>query len=572
MQVTGRTSLDAALAELAARKDEWARLPLAEKIRLLRTVPPATAAVAERWVEAAARAKGIPPGAVAEGEEWLSGPYALTHAVNALERTLLRLARGASPVPPGAAIRTRPDGQVVVQVFPSDAWDRVLLSGLRAEVWMERGVTAAALGDAMAGFYRRPDPAGHVSLVLGAGNIAAIAPLDVLHELYAEGHVALLKMNPVNDYLQPFLEEALHAFVERGFLRFARGGAEVGAWLCEHPLVEAIHVTGSSRTYDAIRFGTGAEGEARKRRGEPLNRRRITAELGGVGPTIVLPGRWSEADLRFQAEHVLSQKMHNAGFNCVAAQVLVLPAAWPQKQAFLDALAAAFRATPPRHPYYPGAAERQARAAASHPGARPLDVGPVPRTLIAGVDASDHAASAFREEFFGGVLAQTELRGETPAAFLAEAVRFANESLHGTLAANLIVDPATARELGPRLEDAVSALRYGAVAVNTWSGVIFAIPQATWGAFPGHVDGDIQSGRGVVHNALLFDRPEKTVAYAPFRPFPRAWLSGDFHVGPRPPWFVTHRRGREVGRRMANLSARPRLSRLPGIIAAALRG
>jgi hypothetical protein len=252
--------------------------------------------------------------------------------------------------------------------------------------------------------------------------------------------------------------------------------------------------------------------------------------------------------------------------------VLVLPARWPQKEAFLRALEEAFRSIPPRHPYYPGAADRRAQAVAAHPGAVALDEGAVPRTLLPGVDASDREAHAFREEFFGGVLAQTELRGETPAAFLAEAVRFCNETLHGTLAVNLIVDPATARELGPRLEDAVSALRYGTVAVNAWTGIIFGIPQATWGAFPGHTDGDIQSGRGVVHNALLFDRPEKTVAYGPFRPFPRAWLSGEFHVSPRPPWFVTHRRGLEVGRRMANLSARRGLLRLPGIIADALRG
>ena len=37
-------------------------------------------------------------------------------------------------------------------------------------------------------------------------------------------------------------------------------------------------------------------------------------ELGGVSPTIVLPGRWKDADLRFQAEHVASQKLGNGGF------------------------------------------------------------------------------------------------------------------------------------------------------------------------------------------------------------------------------------------------------------------
>ena len=31
--------------------------------------------------------------------------------------------------------------------------------------------------------------------------------------------------------------------------------------------------------------------------------------FGGVAPIIVVPGRWSKADLRFQAEHVASQIM-----------------------------------------------------------------------------------------------------------------------------------------------------------------------------------------------------------------------------------------------------------------------
>jgi aldehyde dehydrogenase (NAD(P)+) len=517
--------LDADLATLASRKEEWARLPLPDRIELLRATRKGLARVAERWVAAAVRAKGIPEGSPLAGEEWMSGPYAMLYATAALEETLGKLARGASPLPPPSAIRTRPDGQVVLRVFPSTGFDRILYSGVTAEVWMEPGVTAAGLRDAAAGYYRGERRPGQVALVLGAGNISSIAPLDLLHQLYAEGAVALAKMNPVNDYLRPLLEEALAPFVERGFVRFAGGDARTGAWLAVHPLVDRIHVTGSERTYDAIRFGPGPEGALRKQRREPLNPRPITAELGGVGPTIVLPGRWTDADLRFQAEAVLSQKMHNGGFNCVASQVLVLPAGWDRRDAFLAALRDAFRSVPARHPYYPGAADRHAAALEAHPGAETLDPpgeSSLPRVLIAGVDPEDASAHAFREEFFGGVLAETSLPAGSAGEFLDRAVRFANERLRGTLGANLVVDPGTAAALGAGLEDAIARLRYGAISVNTWTGVAYFIPQATWGAFPGHEDHDIQSGRGVVHNALFLDRPQKTVVRAPFRPFPRA--------------------------------------------------
>jgi aldehyde dehydrogenase (NAD(P)+) len=567
--------LDADLATLASRKEEWARLPLPEKIGLLRAVRDGVARVADRWVEAAVREKGIPTGSPLSGEEWLSGPYSLLFAMGALERTLERLARGESPLPPSRAIRTRADGQVVVDVFPVDAFDRILHSGVTAEVWMEPGVTAAGLPEQVAGFYRQAAPAGKVALVLGAGNISSIAPLDLLHELYGEGAVALVKMNPVNDYLGPFLEEAFAPLAGRGFVRFACGGPDVGAYLAGHALVDQIHITGSERTFDAVRFGPGLEGALRKERGEPRNRRPITAELGGVGPTIVLPGRWSQADLRFHAEAVVSQKMHNGGFNCIAVQVLVLPERWPQRAEFLSVLRETFRSVAPRHPYYPGAGQRQAAAVAAHPSAELLDAPgstPVPRTFLPGVDPTDGNAHAFRAEFFGGVLAETSLPGDTAADFLANAVRFANEKLQGTLGANLVVDPDTEAELGPRLDAAIAALPYGSISVNTWTGVAYLIPTATWGAFPGHTDEDIQSGRGVVHNALLLDRPQKTVVRGRFRPFPRAWLSGDFHLGPKPPWFVTHGTADEVGRRLTRFARAPSFAALPGIIAAALRG
>jgi aldehyde dehydrogenase (NAD(P)+) len=68
-------------------------------------------------------------------------------------------------------------------------------------------------------------------------------------------------------------------------------------------------MTGSAATHDAIVFGTGTEGTGRKKAGTPLLDKPATSELGGVSPTIVLPGGWSEADLRYQAEHIAPQKL-----------------------------------------------------------------------------------------------------------------------------------------------------------------------------------------------------------------------------------------------------------------------
>jgi aldehyde dehydrogenase (NAD(P)+) len=81
--------------------------------------------------------------------------------------------------------------------MPHSIWDHLLLSGVKAEVWMQQGVTAASLPDHAALAYDIPiaDRVGKVALILGAGNIASIAPLDVFQKLFLENQVVILKMN-----------------------------------------------------------------------------------------------------------------------------------------------------------------------------------------------------------------------------------------------------------------------------------------------------------------------------------------------------------------------------------------
>jgi len=567
--------LDAAITALQEHKDEWARLPAGKKIPYLVRMRRATGAVAERWVEAATLAKGIPLDSPLAGEEWVSGPWALLFALNRLIESMRAIAEGNAPLRKPEAVRTRAGGQVVVDVYPGNLYDKLLVNGVTAEVWMRPEVTPENLAGTMAMFYQRRDPAGKVALVLGAGNIASIPPLDVLTKLYTEGSVCLLKMNPVNDYLGPFFEEIFAPLIRDGYLRVAYGGADAGAYLCTHPDIDEIHMTGSDKTHDAIVFGTGEEGAARKRADQPVNDKPISSELGNVSPTIVVPGPWGDADFQFQAEHIATQKMHNGGFNCIAAQVLVLPAAWEGTPRLLERVRATLRGLPPRDAYYPGAAGRQQAVVAAHPEAELLDPpgeGVVPRTLIPDVGPGNRDDVCFRIEVFGDVLAETALPGADAAEFLRNAVAFCNDTLWGTLGANIIIHPRTARELGPAFEQAIADLRYGCVAVNAWTGVGFLLSQTSWGAYPGHRRDDIQSGAGVVHNTFLFDKSQKSVVRAPFAPFPRSIITGEFTTLPKPPWFVTNRQAHNVGRRLVRFEARPGMRHLPGIFIDALRG
>jgi acyl-CoA reductase-like NAD-dependent aldehyde dehydrogenase len=572
---TDKATIDRAVAHLNEKKQTWADLPIPRKITYLYQLIHRVEDVAERWVIAAAQAKGIPLDSPFVGEEWLSGPWAIIHALKGYIATLWSIEKtGAPPLRAGAA-RTLDNGQVAVNVFPGTVYERILENGISAEIWMQPGVTIANLKENMASWYRQTSHTGKVALVLGAGNVASIAPLDVLHKLLAEGQVCLLKMNPVNDYLGPFIEEIFAPLIAESFLQTAYGGVAVGEYLCQHPGIEEIHITGSAATYDAIVFGVGTDGAERKRANTPGNPRRITSELGNVSPTIVVPGPWTQADLRYQAEQIVTQKMHNGGFNCIALQVLVLPANWDKTDALIDEIRRVMQATPLRQAYYPGAGKRQAATIAAHPDAEiidPADEHTVPRTFVHHVDASDPNEFCFRVEAFGGVLTETRLSGDDPAAYLRNAVAFCNDMLWGTLGANVIIHPASIKALGANFEQAIADLKYGCVAINAWTGLGFLLAESSWGAYPGHTPDDIQSGIGVVHNRYLFDRPQKSVVRAPFYPFPRSILRGSMTLFPKPPWFVTHKTAAETSKQLVDFEAHPGVLRLLKVTVTALRG
>ncbi|MEN8234016.1 MAG: aldehyde dehydrogenase family protein [Actinomycetota bacterium] len=565
------TTIDSALQDLQDAKERWARLPIATKIYLLETLRERIGDVAEDWVAAATAEKRIQPGSSLVGEEWTSGPYALAMGASALAETLGRIVEGL-PIIESSRTRRLPSGQVAIRVFPWNFEDRLFFSGHTAEVWMQEGIVEDDLEPRAASFYREPDPKGSVGVVLGAGNIASIAPLDALTRLFVYGSVTVLKLNPINAYLGPFLEHVFAPFVEQGFVRFAYGGVDEGEYLTRHPFVEHIHVTGAAATHDAIVYGTGPDAEERRAADHPLIDTPVTSELGGVGPTIVVGGEWSNADLRHQAEQIMSQKLHNHGFNCVACQVLVLPESWPQADALLDAMRDVVMELVGRDAYYPGAASRHSAAVAAHPEAEILTDGAGPVTFITDLDFEESHDVCFTTEFFGAVLGVVRLPGDDIGAFLDNAVAFANDTLEGNLGANLIIHPATAKANAQALDTAIAGLRYGTVAVNTWVGVAFAMTRATWGGFPGSDRNDIQSGTGVVHNSLMLEDAERTVVHGSFASFPRTLRLGEFHTEQKPVYFVTHRSAEKLGRLLTERATTGSWKTLPPIIATAMRG
>lgn len=519
MRLLGSIHLDEAFTALQYHKDAWVATGIDERIALLAEIRQRMAAVGERWVGAILEAKGTTDDAFGQGEEWANYALALRW-MRLLHRSLLDIQRYGRPRLP-ASPKTRPGGQVAVRVFPQTLADRMLFMGVTGEVWMQPGVTAEETLARQAAAYQHPAHAGHVVLLLGAGNAAFMPPGDVLHQLFIADRVVLHKLNPVNAYLAPLLEEVMQPLVQRGFLRIMAGDAAEGATLCAHPAVDTIHLTGCDKTFEAIVFGPGAEGQLRKAERRPMLDKPITAELGNVTPIIVVPGPWSQRNVREQALHLATWLALNAGFNCISERVIVQQREWPLREALLDAMGAVLSRTPTHRAYYPGAAERYAAFVDAHPNARRFgdpQPGHLPWTLIPGVDPANRDEICFTTEAFCSLVAETGLPASDPADFLDRAVEFANDTLWGTLGATIIVHPRSLadRRTAAAFEQALAGLRYGTISVNHWLGYAFYFGLSPWGAYPGSDLYDVQSGIGMANNALMLDGAEKTVYRAPF--------------------------------------------------------
>ncbi|WP_327097663.1 aldehyde dehydrogenase family protein [Nocardia vinacea] len=559
-----RGTVDAALSDLAEGEKAWAAISLAARAELLGRVRELTAKYAREWVDAAISYKRLDPQTALVGEEWISGPYAMAAGAGALERSLLTLADGRSPLEKAHFGTT--GGRTTVRVLPTSVFDSLLLSGFSAEVWLQPGIGRAEAIRAAGLAQLDPVRTHGIGVVLGAGNITSIAPLDVLYELIAHNRVVALKLNPITDPLLEPLTKVLEPFIAIGAVRILTGAADVGEYLVQHPDVAHVHMTGSAATHDAIVWGRGEDAAAHRAAGRPRLDKPITSELGGVSPTIVLPGRWSKADLRFQAEHIATQRLHNGGYNCVATQAVVISSDWDQKDDFLRELRTAYDAAPSRPAYYPGSDDRVASAESTYPSAEHFGG----RLLLSGL-RGDRSETLLQTEYFAPVLGVVELSG-LGADFARAAAATANDEFVGTLGVNVIAHPATIRALAAAFDELVEQLHYGTIAINAWTGAGFLTAAATWGAYPGHTIDDVQSGIGVVHNAFLIDRPERTIVRGPFRPAPRSVLHGEWSLTPKPPWFVNNTTAATTGRRLAAFAGAPGWGKLPGIFASALRG
>lgn len=93
-------------------------------------------------------------------------------------------------------------------------------------------------------------------------------------------------------------------------------------------------------------------------------------------------------------------------------------------------------------------------------------------------------------------------------------MEFCNTKLLGTLASCILIDEDTKKNHQAVLDQAITDMEYGGIAINTMPPFIFLSPYLTWG---GNEEGKtFVSGHGNFGNLLCYENVEKSIIFANF--------------------------------------------------------
>ena len=515
-------SPEGSLASLQAGAAALAALGPAARGDLARRTALAVVAAADAWVEAAVaikRATGSTAGAVA-AEETATGPLATLRLLLVTARSLREIAATGLPrpaAPPRVLHRGGGDASFIgVEVLP-ERWiaDRAMFGGHSGTVRCANPGDLASFERSWRQECRERPRQGGVAAVLGAGNVTGLAVADVVSQVFEHGRAAFMKLHPVHEPLLPVFRAALAPLVDAGLVALVAGGADVARAAIASPAVTHVHLTGGQAAFDAIAATLAKP---------------ITCELGGVTPWIVVPGRYTTAQLAGQADVVAGSILNNTSFNCIATKCVVTCRGWEQRAAFLELVSRRLAAMPPRPAWYPGAAAAWETVTESR---LPAD-GTLPWVFRQGVDP-DREPRWLEREWFVPVAAEVPLDAADIEGFCTRATALCRR-LPGSLAASVTVPESLPKADAQRVERLVEHLEYGTVAVNTWSALGYAFASLPWGGFPGGTISAPRSGIGFVHDPLLLPLVHNSILRAPLL------------VRPAAPWLPWHRHGAAVTR------------------------
>ncbi len=144
-------------------------------------------------------------------------------------------------------------------------------------------------------------PLGVVGAITPWNVPVMLAMVKIAQALYT-GNTIVLKPSPFTPLSTLAIGEAIADIVPPGTVNILSGGNDLGAWITSHPDIDKISFTGSVATGRRV-----LESAAQ-------TFKRVTLELGGNDPAIVLP----DADIESTADGIARSAFANCGQVCMA--------------------------------------------------------------------------------------------------------------------------------------------------------------------------------------------------------------------------------------------------------------
>ncbi len=529
-----KIDIDRNISKLRVNSAEFLNLDKTNLISMLEQTVDNIKTISYYWASLSSEKKGHLTKSK-EGEEWIGGPfsciYAFQYFIDYLQND------------DGLDVTKFDESTKSYKVFPTKNIEKLLFPFLEGEIRFGKNLNFNQINEYRGFANRFNNNKPKITLILGAGNVSSIPVLDALFHMIAHKSVIYIKLNPVNDYLLPIFTQVFEPFISRGFMIITEGDMEASKYLTEHEGFQQIHLTGSNYTYENIVYGRTLSDKERSLKTLPkINKKPITTELGNVTPIIVHPGNWSRAEIRHQAKKIVTAKLNNSGFNCIAAQVIILPKNWKHTDKLKRDIKYYLKKVGDTTSYYPGASENLNDLVQTENYDQINNLSCSTPFLVSDLNLEKEYAN---KEVWSTALYFQELPYSTYENFCSKAVDYVNNHLWGNLGVTVLIKNHKKKTNQGILNTYIEELKYGTVAINEWSALGFVIPTLPWGGYPGNKDNDIQSGQGYVHNALLFESPQKGIVYSRFRLSPLI----------DPPWFVTNKKAHRIFRHLTYYQA-----------------
>ena len=465
--------------------DSWAQTPVIERLALLEQVQKNLKTYAEELGEVDAKMKNdlIGQQITSPAEGMGSTVMPMANTLMGIHKMYESLASGKMPEP--VSIIEIEKDLFEIQVFPIHSKDKLAAAKQRGYLHVEGQPSQTNPME---------KPAGIIA-VSGAGNYSS--SIEMAMALFLENKAVIHKPHSLNEATDQIWEKIFAPLIEVNAVAFC--DSDQGREMSKLEGLHSIYFTGSTGVAHAIQDAASVP---------------LVSECGGNNPCIIVPGKWSDKDIKRQAIQLASVGKLNGGAVCGRPQTIITSKNWEQREQFLAALREAIAEdTFASSEHYPGVDKTKEAFLENQPTAEVLkpENGKHNKSdfvLIPNISENDFAVT---NEAFCQVFSEIPLDVSTDTdEFLTRATDFCNNKLLGSLGCMVLVDNDTFENKEGRVHQAINELNYGGIAVNDVPPNIWLNAYLTWGGC-GETTSDFVSGVGNFGNALNFDNVKKSV-------------------------------------------------------------